>query len=230
MSMSVSIYRCSKCDFTQRSDSLWGQYDYMLRNGIRLPMESEIAWCEDCSRIVRMEDFQACIDELSKAAPQATRATSGQPVRHWWNLHLYLFPWIWKRKYQAWQYAVFRKEVALKDVEDMRQLVSARTSGKCLECGSVAASKFANGQEHVRCGGHIWREDLLRDSDGGEIWISHQDAIDLYSETGGFIRTDIYERFNGPAYLYRDALQVENARIRGISIPPSVEKFLSPYI
>lgn len=229
MSMPVSIYRCSKCDFSQQSDSLRGIQEYLLPNGVRLPMESATAWCEDCSRIVRMESFQFCVDNVAKALTQKADPHQCQPVRHWWDLHLLLFPWIWKKRYQAWQQEVFDYELALADSEEINQLVNARTSGKCLECGSVAVSGFADGQEHPHCGGRISIEPL-RVAGGSEVWISHQEAIDLYSENGLYIRTEAIDCSPLPNYFYRNLLELENARIRGILIPPSVEKAMSAHV
>jgi len=188
-------------------------------------METARAWCQDCSRIVKMEDFQSCIDAVSKVFVQKSNTLRAKPVRHWWDLHLFIFLWKWKARLQAWEQSVYNHSLASADMDELQELISVRKSERCLECGSEAVSRFSGEDEHPHCGGRIYSETLA--VAGSEVWVSHRFVIDLYSQDGLYIRTDVVNGHPFPDYLYREFLQMENARIRGISIPASAAKMFN---
>ena len=223
MSMPVSVYCCTKCDFRQQSDTLWGLYEYLFPNGVRLPMKTSIGWCEDCSRIVRKENFDPYREIASEEIGHDIDTFPERPARHWWDLHLYVFSWIWRKQKQSWQRDVFHHDMSLADRADIQLLIGMRTSPKCLECGSTNVISFSNGNEHLHCGGQILKKPFVTPG-GFEVSISHQEATDIYSIDGLYIRTDAIDGLSVPAYLYEHFYMLENAKIRGIPIPPGAEK------
>jgi hypothetical protein len=56
MSLTVSVYRCARCDFSTSSALYWGSYEYDNSKG-RCPMQWRLGWCRDCDSLRPIESF-----------------------------------------------------------------------------------------------------------------------------------------------------------------------------
>lgn len=57
MSLPVTMYCCTACDFEQGDAGTWGTREYVLGNCVRIPVNSVVGWCESCNGIAPIEDL-----------------------------------------------------------------------------------------------------------------------------------------------------------------------------
>lgn len=57
MSWPVTMYYCTVCNFEQGDGGTRGTREYVLDNGVRIPVRWQIGWCESCNGLAAIEDL-----------------------------------------------------------------------------------------------------------------------------------------------------------------------------
>lgn len=225
MSLPTTTFFCTTCSFRQGDARTWGGKEYVLGNGVRIPLDWRLGWCHDCNGLAAVEELseEARGDELFEA--QKTLASLGPPpVRRWWQLHRFLLRGWWHAKAENWMYYACQVE----DAQDALRLVSERkTTPRCLACGSSRviaplvtdrsewrdeAGRRRTGFVHPGCGG-----ELMMVMDGMRIGL--RPSIRRYTPEGEFIEKEFVKGYTSPRASYFEQRAAENNRIRGLREP-----------
>lgn len=196
MSWPVTTYYCTKCDFKQGDLVTWGTKEYVLGNGVRIQAWPRLGWCEDCRELAAVEDLsvESHRADLDKAVNELI-APGFRPVRRWWELHWFILPGLWHRKFKDWNCCVSKIDDAM---DTLRLIARRKTPPRCLACGSnhVTAPLVTDRSEwrdtsqpkktgfvHPGCGGEMW---MLMDG----FRIALKPKIRRYSPEGDFIEEE----------------------------------------
>jgi hypothetical protein len=234
MSLPVTKFYCKKCDFEGGDVGTWGMHEYVLPNSVRIPINRLLGWCDDCDQIASVELFSRT--ESEKEVQQAEDAVEEHmqllPRRRWWQLHQFVFYWIWKHRVTEWESKQFDLLCKLDDAKDVVvHLQQRKTPPRCLECGSrkvhapvvtnsetdeyLEEKPCATGFVHPGCGGEIWmRMDGMR--------IALKPSVKYYTPEGDLIEKEFVEGYTLPVMKYFFMRNVANAKARGREIPLSV--------
>lgn len=176
MSVGTVIIECDECGASFSRGVLYGEFWYVMPNGMRFPLDRTLGWCNHCALMVAIEDF-AC-----ESAKSEIRKFEG-----------------WKRDAEGkflnrlvgsnrGRIAEFDAELAL--LRSKVAFLSKRTEPKCLDCGSADVVQLPHppwptevGQEvpagwrHPGCGGRMVVKALP-----GRLHFSYPER--LYDENG----------------------------------------------
>ncbi len=184
MSWPVTSFYCTKCDFCSGDVLAWGPKEYVLDNGLRLPVQSTLGICLDCNGVRAIESLSEDQFKANLAtAIKERREHSAQLVRPWWQLHRFMFYRGWQKDVRNWKDEYRRLTMAIEDSRDLLKLLAARQSPpRCLGCGShhVQAPLYRfkgdqgerpkyTGTIHSDCGGEI----CVKDASGLRISLVH---------------------------------------------------------
>lgn len=224
MSWPVTAYYCTKCDFRQTDVGTWGTTEYILSNGVRIPLHWVLGWCADCKGIVAVESLDMSRREAELLKAECELAKRGPlRVRRWWQIHRFLLPVRWRRDLVHSTYFAAKLEDAR---AVLRLIIDRQTPPKCLTCGGndIISPLFADackrddrwqpsrtGFSHPGCGGDIWMSE-----DGMRIGL--KPSIRRYAPEGMPIGQEYVPGYTNPSSVYFDDRDAENAQIRGIGI------------
>ena len=229
MSLPVTTFYCTGCDFQQGNAGTWGIREYVLPNGVRVPVDWRLGWCEDCAGLVAVEVLSED-DRLKdrKEAEAELAAHPPHPVRHWWQPHRFVLNSAWHNRIGEWERARLRLQGRLDDAHDAVDYIRRRSKPrKCLACGShrVHAPLVTNtepwndadqaqrtGFIHPGCGGELWmREEGMR--------IALKPTVRRYSPEGDLIGKEFVEGYSVPDSGYFENRAMANTLARGTSAP-----------
>ena len=196
MSMPVTTFYCTECDYRQGDSESWGSRAYVLPDGSELQVPRRLGWCEDCGGLASVETFSA-VDLANdiRLAKQELADLPPQPVRQPWQVVKYLPFSGWDTKVRRWN---FKQSDIPKRIDEATTLLSIvekrKNPPRCLECGSArviapivpnrefwdAEKPKATGFKHPGCGGELWA-----DKDGFRVSI--RPSIRRYTPEGDFI-------------------------------------------
>jgi hypothetical protein len=226
MSLPVTSYTCTKCDFTQGDARTWGVKEYVLENGLRIPLNWSLGWCHDCNGLAAVEALSetVCREEMAEAQSDLD-GFGPPPVRRWWQLHRFLLRGWWRKKVENWMYCACDVE----DARDALRLVQERKSPpRCLACGSRRvdaplvtdrsewkdeAGRRRTGFIHPGCGGEIMQ------FMNGDFRLGLRPSIRRYTAEGEFIEQEFVEGYTSPRSSYFEQRAAKNNRIRGLRAP-----------
>lgn len=232
MSLPAISYYCTKCDFQGSDLGTWGLKEYVLPNGVRLDVDWNLGWCEDCAGLAAVESLapDARLKDLAEAEAELD-ALPSRPMRHWWQLHRFIFNNAWHKRAEAWARDRFRLQGKVDDAQDaLEHLKGRKQPPRCLACGShrVHAPLVTNpepwndssrphrtGFVHPGCGGELWRRE-------GDIRFALKPSVSRYSPEGGFLEKEFIGGYTVPDSGYFESLEISNARARGRDIPAGV--------
>ena len=225
MSWPTTTFFCTQCDFKQGDARTWGTKEYVLDNGVRVPLDWRLGWCHDCKGLAAVEALSA--EECRKALSEAQKTLSDMgppPVRRWWQLHRFVFRGLWRKRVNDWMYSACQVE----DARDALRLTEKRKNPpRCLACGGSRViaplvtdrSEWADSSKpkrtgfvHPGCGGEI-----LMVMDGFRIGL--RPSVRRYTPEGNFIGQEFVEGYSFPRGSYYDRCAWENIRIRGMAEP-----------
>ena len=182
MSFPTSWITCEKCQKTYSGDFASGEYVYELPDGMRLPLERQLGWCDDCWSLVEMEDLGSdeIRQELESLRSQLEVANRG--------IAKFLPA---KRR----EVATLKSKIANLAPRYSHQL-SRRSSEKCLRCGSPHVSPLPklnwpsksgvyvrNSWTHPGCGGTMLTH-------GDDVHFSETSPRVIYDQEGTFVREE----------------------------------------
>lgn len=220
MSWPVTTYYCTCCDFRQSNIVAWGTKEYVLADGVRIPVKGSLGWCRQCEGLAPVEslDVERQEAELNKAE-RKLELQRGRLVRRWWQIHRSLLP-------AASEYC--KMDILAEEVEDEKaklQLINTRQSpARCLNCGSVEviAKLVTNTSEwpderlpkhtgftHPGCGGEI-----LMVMDGLRIGLMPE--VCRYTPEGVMLEREDVLGYTEPSPEYFEERTASNTRIRNI--------------
>lgn len=229
MSWPVTTFYCSNCDFENTDIGSWRAKRYLLPNGVRLDVNWRLGWCDDCAKIVAVEDLSEDAPRLDlQEAQQKIANQPPQPVRRWWQLHWFIFTGIWRKHVDAWEVAMFQAQSMEDDAASMLGLIRDRKSApKCLTCGSThthaplitneepwidTAQPKRTGFVHPLCGGDILMQmDDFRIALKPSTWHYKTEGIRLAEE-----QADQYLNHNSSCHHEKI---ICNALARGCAVP-----------
>jgi hypothetical protein len=230
----VTTFYCTKCDFEQGDAGTLGSKEYLLPNGVRLPVDWQLGWCNDCGGLSAVEELSE--EERRKSVEKAEQELAKhppRPVRHWWQLHWFLLNVVWQQRLGEGERNHLDLVAKLDVARDALSFLGQRKSpARCLACGSIHVvaplvrnhepwedpeRPKATGFTHPGCGGELWmREDGLR--------IGLRPSVRRYTPEGDFLDQEYLDGYTLPQsefYLERNIL---NAKARGKTIPAAVTK------
>ncbi|KAB2309549.1 hypothetical protein F8A87_09810 [Betaproteobacteria bacterium SCN2] len=231
MSLPAISYYCTKCDFRGGDLGTWGLKEYVLPNGVRVGVHWRLGWCEDCVGLAAVENLDS--DERLKDLAEAKAelgALPPHPMRHWWQLHGFMFNHAWQKQLEAWERERFHLQCKLDDAQDaLEHLKGRKQPPRCLACGSdrVHSPLITNpepwndpsqphhtGFVHPGCGGELWRREE-------DMRFALKPTVRRYSPEGDFLEKEFVEGYTVPDGEYFENLESSNAKARGRSIPLS---------
>lgn len=236
MSWPVTMYYCTACDFEQGDAGTWGTREYVLGNGVRIPVRWHLGWCESCNGLAAIEDLSsiARIEEYRNAQRGLHLEHSQRGLR--WLVGLSKSAKSLRRMY----------EDDLEDAVDaLEMLVHRRSPPRCLKCLSTqvhvpekcasqreespaiynknklqaaecqttasAEESDANVFRHPGCGGEI----LTREHEGG-LRLALRPCIHRFTPEGLLIEKEYVGGYSAPDSDYWDALSASNRKIRAL--------------
>lgn len=236
MSWPVTTYYCEKCDYRQGDVGTWGTREYVLPDGLRIPVNSALGWCADCKSITAVEslnihrreaDLRAAEHELAKQGPQ--------PHRRWWQIHRYLLPMLWRRDLANWCFFAAMVE----DAKAALQLIQSRQSQpRCLACGGIkittplvsdtsewpdVSQPTRTGFSHPDCGGELWMV-----MEGMRVGL--RPLVRRYTPEGVLIEQEFVPGYTSPRSEYFDDLKANNARIRNMGIGKPKDAYITDWL
>lgn len=232
MSLPVTSYYCTGCDFQQSDAKTWGIKEYVLPNGVRLDVDWKLGWCEDCAGLAAVESLapDVRLKELAEAEAELG-ALPPRPMLHWWQLPRFIFNNAWHKRAEEWERDRFRLQSKVDDAQDaLEHLKGRKQPPRCLACGShrVHAPLVTNpepwtdptqpqrtGFVHPGCGGELWRREE-------DIRFALKPSVRRYSPEGDFLEQEFIGGYTVPDSGYFENLEISNARARGRDIPASV--------
>jgi len=169
MSLAVNIYYCSSCDYHQSSMSLWGGHEYVLPNGIRLPIRKVMGWCDTCKAVTYIENLSTAtrISDYREAQRGLYDKSQSGMLTGIWS----------QSKHNA--SITNRNLSSMEDAIDAIEMLTTRQSPpRCLKCGCT--------QVHVPESSTL----LHQDNDSHRTWIKHPDCSGeiLWREDDGGLR------------------------------------------
>lgn len=196
MSMPVTTFYCTSCDFRQGDVETWGSRVYVTPDNRTVQVPRRLGWCEDCGGLASVETFsEAEIRKEIRDIEEELQAMPSEPSRQPWEVFKYLPFSGWETKVQRWHYKQDQLVGKLDETTTLLAIIKQRKSPpRCLECGSsrvraplVQDKSFwdspkpvATGFIHPGCGGELWA-----DEDG--MRISLRPSTRYYSGDGEFI-------------------------------------------
>lgn len=243
MSLPTYLYYCTSCDFEQGNTGAWGNREYVLDDGVHIPLHSHMGWCESCHGLAVIENLS------SQIRLQEYREAQGQ-------LHKLSRRWGWLRYGLSKddRSRVRRYEDQLEDAIDGLEMLSIRKSPpRCLLCLSTqvqamgthpddgedvpkspciysAKRKLAEMESAQK--GDTDKSIWLHPSCGGEIHIrEHPDGLRIamrptihrFTSEGILMETAYVPGYSVPDDEYWEMLSVTNRNLRALRFS-SVEK------
>ncbi len=161
MSMPVSHFHCTQCDFKESALVLWGDLRYILPDSTEFRLDRTGGWCHSCGSVRPIEDFSRKEDVGEKiGALLAELATLDE------------FGFYGLVSVVTGERRRTRRRLQ-RDLEKAwaksRFLETAKRSPRCLECGSqhvesivipeipLDGTKSCDAFAHPQCGGYIFR-------------------------------------------------------------------------
>lgn len=203
--------------------------EYVLANGVRIPVEWRLGWCEQCNGPASVENLSAdhVTDDL-EAIQAKLFDLPLQPTPAWWQIPRYLFSKTWRNQIAEGERHRFELQSRLDDARDRaRFLESQQRPPKCLSCGSTRvhaplithsepwedrASPQPIGFTHPGCGGAIWRKE-------SGIRIAPIPSIQRYLPDGELFDKEFLNGYSIPDDDFFLEREINNALIRGRAIP-----------
>jgi hypothetical protein len=209
------MYYCTVCDYEQGDAESWGNREYVLENGVRIPVRSSIGWCESCNGIAAIEDLSL------HTRMQAYRDAQSK------------FHWEINRSSSNWLFGLSKSEKRLRqmyedfmsDAIDAIEMMSQRKSPiHCLKCSStrvhVSESSEDNALLHYGCKGEIRRK-----ANEGGLQIALRQSIQRYTSEGLFIEKEYLDNYSSPDRKYSDVLSESNRMLRELRLNKAAAKF-----
>lgn len=224
MSLPVTTFYCTGCDFQRGNAGTWGIREYVLPNGVRLPVDWQLGWCEDCAGLAAVEVLSEDGHQKDlKEAEAELAAHPPRPARHWWQLPIFVLNSAWQRRIGEWERDRLRLQCMLDDAHDALDLLRRRSQArKCLVCGShrvhaplITNAELWNDPEqpkrtgfiHPSCGGELWmREDGLR--------LALKPSVRRYSSEGDLIQKEFVDGYSTPDSGYFENRYIANSLAR----------------
>lgn len=224
MSLQATTFYCTGCDFQQGNAGTWGIREYVLPNGVRLPVDWNLGWCEDCAGLAAVEVLSEDGRQKDlKEAEVELAAHPPRPVRRWWQLHRYVLNRAWHNRVREWEHSQLRLQCKLDDAHDALDLLRKRNQPcRCLACGShrVHAPLVTNAEPwndpeqplrtgflHPGCGGELW----MREAD---IRFAMRPSVRRYSPEGDLLEKEFVDGYSTPDSEYFEDLDVANSLAR----------------
>lgn len=217
MSMPVMMYYCTHCDFEQGDVGTWGNREYILGNGVRIPVNSRVGWCDTCNGIAPIEDLSMHrrIQEYRKAQQslqqEISRASSLERI-------------IGLSKSEKSLRRIY--EDSMDDAIDALEiLVTRKSPPRCLSCLGIQVHTpevIESGNDgaadrlvfrHPGCDGEL----LLKLDESG-MRIALRPRIDRYTPEGEIIDKEYVSGYSAPDREYWDARSDSNRRIRALNL------------
>lgn len=225
MSLPATMFYCTGCDFEQGNVGTWGTREYVLPNGVRLPVEWELGWCEDCAGLAAVEVLsEAGRQKDLKEAEAELAAHPPRPTRHWWQLRRFVFGRTWRNRVGEWERDWLRLQCTLDDARDALDHIRLRGQPrKCLACGShrVHAPLVTNA-EPWNDPGQPQRTGFIHPGCGGELWMLDEGtrfalrpSVRRYSPEGDLIEKEFVDGYSVPDFGYLEDRDTANALARG---------------
>ena len=234
MSLPVTTFYCTQCDFRDGNADAWGLKEYVLPNRVRLPINRQRGWCDECRGLACVEVLSE--DDRLKDLQEAERELAAypeRPVRSWWQLHWFILGGRWRRCVEAWERAQFDLLCSLDDANDgLTHLRQRNNPPRCLACGSSQVRTplvlnqgpwedkerpKATGFIHPDCGGELW---MIVDG----LRVRLQPSVRRYTVEGEFIEKEFIESYTSVCHEFFRERAVSNARARGREILTSIAK------
>jgi len=236
MSLPVTMYRCTHCDFEQGNVGTWGAREYVLDDGVRIPLHWHMGWCESCRSLAAIENLSSQIrfHEYREAQGQLQIVS-----RRWGGLRFGLS--------EDDRSKVRSYEDQLEDAIDGLEMLSKRKSAPhCLRCLSTqvqtmgirsndsyyepnspcvfsASAKSAiietaptgNSDKsiwlHPGCGGEIY---TMEHPDG--LRLAMRPTIHRFTSEGMLIETEYVQGYSVPDEEYCELLSATNGNLRAL--------------
>lgn len=224
MSLPVTTFYCTGCDFQQGNAGTWGIREYVLPNGVRLPVDWQLGWCEDCAGLASVEVLsEAGRQKDLKEAEAELAAHPPRPIRHWWQVHRYAFNSAWLHRIGEWERALLRLQCKRDDARDALNLIRARSQPpKCLACGSHRVhAPLVTDEEPWQDHGQPHRTGFFHPGCGGELWMMEgglrlalKPSVRRYSPDGSLLEKEFIEGYSTPSSSYFVNLELANALAR----------------
>jgi hypothetical protein len=138
MSIPVATYRCTSCDLSLWSSSIWG-FRYYLYGESKVRMGVAMGWCNACEGLGAIEvlpdvDGERALQKKLKIlqAELGETLAANSPRKRWWRRHARK-----SAKQADLEYSVQLAEKTLAEYLLARKALSSRVSrARCLRCGS----------------------------------------------------------------------------------------------
>lgn len=193
MSMPVTTFYCTNCDFRQGDAETWGSRVYVTSDNRTVQIPRRLGWCKDCGGLASVEIFsESEIRDEIRTIEMELQTLPSEPTRQ----PLDYLPFSgWKNKVQQWHYKQDQLVGKLDEATTLLAIIKHRKSPpRCLECGGVRVvaplvpdksfwdkqKPAATGFIHPDCGGELWA-----DQDG--MRISLRPSTRYYTGDGEFI-------------------------------------------
>ncbi len=129
MSLPVTTFYCTKCDFESGNLGTWGIKEYVLNSGVRIDVPWVLGLCEECNSICAAEYLNKDFFKNEYArAKQEMHALPLRPVRYWWQLHRFLFNRRWQQQIKRWELDYVKQANNVADWQDLLRLLDNRKS------------------------------------------------------------------------------------------------------
>lgn len=236
MSWPVTMYYCTACDFEQGDAITWGTREYVLGNGVRIPVRWRMGWCESCNGLAAIEDLSSVvrIEEYRNAQRGLHREHSHRVLR--WLVGLSKSEKSLRRMYEdnmedaidALEMLASRKNPPhclrclstqvhvpgkRASQREERQAIFNKSRVQAADCQTTASAKEpeANIFRHPGCGGEI----LTREHEDG-LRFALRPCIHRFTPEGLLIEKEDVGGYSAPDSDYWDALSASNREIRAL--------------
>lgn len=236
MSLPVTMYRCTHCDFVQGNVGTRGAQEYVLDDGVHIPLHWHMGWCESCHGLSAIENLSSQIrfHEYRKAQGQLQIV-----ARRLGGLQFGLS--------KDDRSKVRRYEDQLEDAIDELEMLSKRKSAAhCLRCLSTQVqtmgirSNDSDNEPNSLCEfsasaksarietvpkGNSDKSIWLHPGCGGEIYtMEHPDGLRLamrptihrFTSEGMLIETEYVQGYSVPDEEYCELLSATNRNLRAL--------------
>ncbi len=218
MSLAVTTFYCTKCDFQSGDVLAWGIKEYVLGNGVRIDVPRALGLCEKCNHLCAAETLNK--DFFKNEYARATQ-----------EMHAFLSTGRSQQQVKQWESDYVKQANNVADWQDLLRLLDDRKSAsRCLKCGGhhllAPLIKFKEewddmpkytGSIHPGCGGEIW----MKEAEGG-LRIALKPTVSRYTPEGEFIEEIYVDGYTVADPEYFDSREESNASIRKIT-PPQEE-------
>lgn len=217
MSWAVTTYHCRACNAEFGDTHTWGLREYLMPNGVRIPMSWTLGWCPDCNNVAPVEllDEARCQDELSHAeadlhsfGPRPDSMADEQAIANWNHL-----------------------AGVAEDAKDALRVISERKKPlHCLICGCERITPWqlrtdeAMNRIHGVCGGQL-------EASQDEFRVALKLIGLRYNLDGDLVAEEDIEGYSVPDPAHHELRDAANARIRGLasSTEPTVSGSVRPW-